>query len=69
VAYLVDREGRTLGTVDSMDGGYVVSSATGYVSVAPGARGVLARRADEMLIACDAEAHVPALLERLVAGR
>lgn len=64
--YVVDRAGLTRGSIDSIDGGFVASSAAGHVSASPIALGALAVRDGSMVRACDPSTHRPALVEALL---
>lgn len=65
--YVVDATGTTRGSIDSVDGGFVVSSAAGHFSASQEARGALAARHGPMLRACDPSAGRAGLLEALLA--
>ena len=69
LAYVVGPDGEARGSVDAMDGGFVVRSGGGHAASAPIASAALASRRGELLVECDAPARLPRLLERLVAGR
>jgi hypothetical protein len=69
VVYVIGPDGATRGSVDALDGDFVVRSVEGHVASGPIASRALASRRDGMLVACDGAARAPRLLERLLAPR
>ncbi len=65
--YVVGPDGTTRGSIESVDGGFAVSSAAGHASASAEARPALATRDGDTIRACGPRAQRPALLEALLA--